>query len=483
MRKRGSALTFLAGGAAGIAAVLWLWPEVFRTVFTAMARRFLRRRVMPMPYHLLDKRTLRSFMHEAPPLVRLAVTDPFLENIQSVIQETQRTHLQAAQNPPASDTAVVHYLAQTGLLEEIGLDTATALGEIRGLDASLHHLQPKSPFTEYHGPTPPAAPVRLPGEFEPIGAVILAWPVFYPYRWRWHAEFAAQVTTEAEAHILVPNAFWQKGVELYLRQRQIPLQGIRFLHIPTDDVWTRDYGPTVVLRESDGQSLVIANPYAPRLSPYTKSNNEVPLALGRYYGVPVHRLPLVMEGGNIHSDGQGTFILFDATFARNPDVSPDRLEDMFRRFFGAKRLIVLPTLTHEGTGHIDMAVKFLDVDSLLVAQSRPGQRWHGEFEALAEQLGQMSSSSGRRYRIVRGPIVEDRRFQFHFWSYINSLTLNSKVIIPRFGVETDRLAQRIYQEHMPGYEIVAIDFRDFPVGASHCQSKEVPLPLVLGLRP
>jgi agmatine/peptidylarginine deiminase len=127
-----------------------------------------------------------------------------------------------------------------------------------------------------------------------------------------------------------------------------------------------------------------------------------------------------------------------------------------------------------------MAVKFLDVDTLMVAESRPGQRWYAEFEAIAEQLAQTSSSTGRSYRIVRGPVVTG--VGFHFWSYVNSLTLNRKVIIPSFGEGMDRTAQRVYQEHMREHEVAAINFRDFPVGASHCQSKEVPLPLVAGLR-
>jgi len=223
MRKKASAFTFLTGIAAGIAAVLWVWPQILRALVKTMARRLLRKRAMPMPYHLVDKRTLRSYVSEAPPFIRLAVTDPFLKDLENIIQETQRTHLQAAQNPPASDVTMVEYLAETRLLKEIRLDPASALQEIRRIDVSEHHLRPKAHFTEYYGHTPPSGPVRLPAEFEPIGAVILAWPVFYPYRWRWHAEFAAHVAAEAEAHLLVPNAFWQKGVELYLDQKHIPL--------------------------------------------------------------------------------------------------------------------------------------------------------------------------------------------------------------------------------------------------------------------
>ena len=63
---------------------------------------------------------------------------------------------------------------------------------------------------------------------------------------------------------------------------------------------------------------------------------------------------------------------------------------------------------------------------------------------------------------------------FKTYSYINSLTVNNKVILPLFGVPEDEIALRIYEDVMPQYNIVGIDYQVYPVGAVHCQTKEVP---------
>ena len=298
------------------------------------------------------------------------MTEKSSERILKIVQETYKVPYEAAQTPPASDEAIASYLEQTGLLTEMGLTQAEGLEALRRIDPSLHHLAPVMEYSQYY-PTfpeyPDLAQVHLPAEYEPQGAVVLAWPVYYPFRWDEHTGFVVALAGAAEAHILVPNAYWQKAVELYLQFRQAPSDHIRFIYARVEDVWTRDFVPATVLDEN--QNLyVVANPYMANGTPYHKGEQEAPMELGRAYGVPVLQLPVVIEGGNLINDGQGTIMLFDPVYYQNPDLTPERLKAIFAQYIGTQRVIFFPALKREITGHIDMVVKFVDQERVMVAQ-------------------------------------------------------------------------------------------------------------------
>jgi agmatine deiminase len=189
--------------------------------------------------------------------------------------------------------------------------------------------------------------------------------------------------------------------------------------------------------------------------------------------IPAYRLPMVIDGGNILTDGKGTMIMFESVLDVNPDIDRPKLEKIVRDYFGCTRLITFPACRGDITGHIDMAVKFINEDTLMVSRAAKAFKWHEDFERIAEHLGQCKSVNGKNYTIVRVPMPQTKRASKNVWTYINSLTLNKKVIVPTFGVPEDDQALEIYRSSMPGYEIVGIDFHRYPVGSVHCQSKEI----------
>jgi agmatine deiminase len=475
--KKWLAVAFLAGILVAAVVLLFAFPKVMEALIERELVGYLTDRPMPLPYHTLNPSSLRVMIGEAIPELYTELSQGMLERLHRTVQETYDVHLEMAKNPPSSDEEMVDYLDRTGLLAEMSLDRDTALQEIQAIDESAHYFEPVGSFTEYHSSAPPAAPARLPAEFEKTGAVILGWPVYYPYTWQYYAEFTRHIVSEARAYVIVPNEFWQKGVELFLARKGVPLDHVRFMYVLIDDVWSRDYGPTTVEAGPDGTPVLVANPYFPNGTPFQKGDAEVPLEMGRYLGVPVYHLPLMIEGGNIHSDGQGTFLMFDSVLFHNPDFTVPKLERVLGQYLGCQRLILFPSLEDELCGHIDMVVKFLDASTVIVAQSRPGFIWYDDFEAIAEQLAQIPSATGENYKVVRVPLADDSNASINFWSYTNSLILNDKVIVPQFGVERDEEALEIYRQTMPGYEVVGVYFGDHPVGSVHCTSKEIPATL------
>jgi agmatine deiminase len=282
----------------------------------------------------------------------------------------------------------------------------------------------------YHPFAPPSGPVRFPAEHEAIRSVLLAWPTQYPVRWRQHAELAREIASRAETHIVAPNAAWARAISLFLRTAGARLDSIRYICAPNDDVWIRDYGPTLV--QSAAGPVFIANPYVPNGLGFHKRDHELPVEIARVYGLPVHRLPLIIEGGNLLSDGAGRIFLTDSVFAHNPDCDARALSEIMRRWFGATELTVLPALPQDVTGHVDIALKLAGNGGAWVTQAPSGHPWRETLDEIAAIAAKTRTPRGDYYQVVRMPIAPSSSGTSEY-CYCNSLTVNGAILYPSYG--------------------------------------------------
>jgi agmatine deiminase len=323
-----------------------------------------------------------------------------------------------------------------------------------------------------HPTAPPPKGSKLPGEFEPLDAVLLTWPWHYPSRWKPHIEFAKAIA-DAGVRVLLMSDERQDVQELYrhLTKAGLSPETVEILEAPIDDVWIRDYGPTFV-QGPDGQAVLVANPYAPAEHPYRKGDNCAALAIGAALELPVYRLPLLIEGGNLVSDGRGLMITSTATLDRNPEVSRADVAAIFQHYFGSDRTEFIEALPAEVTGHADMTIRFVDEATVVIASAPAGHRWSRYFDDVASQIAQIQRSSGEPYTVHRLPIAVSKSYPTAFWSYVNCLQVNGTTIVPIFGEPTDDIALEFFRSLGKG-SVVGINFSDFLVGSVHCQSKEI----------
>ncbi|MFH0837991.1 MAG: agmatine deiminase family protein [Patescibacteria group bacterium] len=431
---------------------------------------------LPLPYHSLTKDDIRELMGLVVPGV-WNVSEKSVEKVQAELQKIFASQWQAAYKEIDSDESMLEFMAGSGLLEALNLDKAEALRKLQNINTDDHAFTPVSSSSEYYPLTPPDTPVNYPGEYEPIGAVFLSWPVYHlADDWTVHLNLVAEIVSEAEAWILVPNEYWQKAVELYLAQNQIDLSDIKFFHVPTNDIWTRDFVPITVTTGANSDHALIWNPYQPLRLRSVLHDAEVGAVLGTYLDVPVHRLPIVIEGGNIITDGQGTVLMMESVFDNNPEINKDDLEQIAKDYFGAKRLITFPIVPGEACGHIDMVAKFVDADTIMVAQVSEDHPWHKSLENIAATLADTDSVNSAKYEIIRIQLPT-MTHDIQEWTYLNSLTLNKKVIVPVYGAAEDEAALQIYREAMPSRTVVSVNELNYGGGAVHCQTKEVPASL------
>lgn len=486
-------------------AVGWLLGVLSLIAGRILVRQLLRDRLIRMftgpnsalmAWRILSARQFELLINETMPALKGLVRR---RDAADIVARIRAAHHAKILDFEAVDSlaAVADYMRRNGLADVLGANrdpmdagepgrTASHAGDSAAdrdpparyaRDAAL--LQPVDPTrllgevgqpARYFPLIPPDAPVRLPAEFEPMRAVLVTWPVAYPSRWQAHAVLVAAISRHAEAHVLAPNEAWAAAAQPFLDAAGADWARTRFVMAPTDDIWIRDYGPSLVTT-ARGPAL-IANPYIPNGLGYHKRDHDAPVAIARAYGVPVHRLPLVIEGGNLISDGQGHLMLTDSVFGHNPEYDRDGVATIMQRFFGVERMTFLPALPGEMTGHIDIAVKLAGNDSLWVSQAPAKHPWHDTLEAMADILKSTPSATGAPYRVERLPLAPNEGEPSEK-AYANSLTVNGALLVPSYDPETDRKAEAALVQLAPGKVIEWVDYRAFNIGALHCQTKEI----------
>lgn len=377
-------------------------------------------------------------------------------------------------HPPLSSAGMAAYMARWHILPG-GMDTGAARRALETL--------PDLPGTPDWTPLEPSQsaaprlPLRLPAQWEPMEAVILAFPVLYPPLWETHFQMIEAITPAARVDVLIPHPSWAKAILLHLQARgRAALKSVRLLPLPTDDIWVRDYGPFIGF-DAEGRRAAVSAIYDP-LPTYPQSRDN---ALADRYaalaGLPLAALDLHTEGGNFWSDGAGTLLLSDDLDHRHQHMTPAAVRDRLQATIGFERLITIPPLRHEETGHVDLAIKLADARTILIAAEAPFNR-----DRLCEaraRLAQATNAAGERFRLIPLPMPAPylNWGVYPVWrSYTNALTVNGRVLVPTFGIAEDAAALEIYRRTLPDFQIIGIDCRAAANGggAVHCLTKEVP---------
>lgn len=390
-------------------------------------------------------------------------TDPLL----SQYYPTQNTQLQYFTRESVSQYLVRFQLLPTLSQSEI----------LKALQDSTLIVQEIDPTLT---PEPYLGTVRLPAQWEKMETILFAFPVNYPPLWHLHAQMIAAVVTECTPTVHVPHVAWAHGIALFLREHypSVPLEQVRFLHLPTNDIWIRDYGPFVGHRP-DGGRAVIKMTYDP-LDNYPQERDDAMAgAWAQHHQLPMKRLPFHGEGGNVWTDGEGTLIMTSQAFLQNPHLNRASLETLLSEGFSFEKLILIPRLRMEETGHVDLLTKLVNRDSILITE--PSATFTADRQRSAMGLlASETNARGERYQLIPLPNPPFYMNWFGFpirRSYTNSLTVNGKVLVPVYQTASDERALKIYEQAFPNHLIIPIDcsIGANGGGAVHCLTKEVAL--------
>lgn len=328
--------------------------------------------------------------------------------------------------------------------------------------------------------TPPPNPVRAMAEFEELEGIVIRWA--YGTQNLLLSQIADAAQEEGKVWILVrPSTSDSTNIKSYLASRSIPLTNLEFLSINTNTIWSRDYGPWTVYDVST-DSLGFVDFVYNRPRPL---DDVIPGALAARWDFPLYQttsMPdsLVHTGGNFMVDGFGTGFSSRLIVDENPHQSLAGIDSVLSRYCGVHRFVKMTRTTYDVISHIDMHMKLLDEETLLIGQYPVNRADYAVIEANVDSIRTLANCYGRPYRIIRIPMPPDAQGRYpdngsSYLTYTNSIIINRTVLVPIYSLPTDAAALQIYRDAMPGYNIVGFDCNSIipQGGAIHCIAKEV----------
>lgn len=321
---------------------------------------------------------------------------------------------------------------------------------------------------------PPPTEVRTMAEWEQVQGIIVAWNQFTPIV-RQIVDYAQE---EGLVYIVCSDS---NTVKSYLTSGNVPIVNLKFLLAPLNSVWCRDYGPWAVYSGiSDSLKLIDWTYNRPR-----PLDDQMSVAFANSINTPLYQTiappnQLIATGGNFMVDGNGTGFSSRLIVNENPTLSLSQIEGILDSYMGIKRYVKMDLLPYDVIHHIDMHMKLLDEETILVGEYPPGVADGPQIEANIQHiLNNYLTCYGRPYKIVRIPMPPSASGQYppssDYYTYTNSVFINRTVIVPVYGLSLDSTAIRIYRENLPGYNIVSINASSMiaSLGAIHCITKEI----------
>jgi len=265
-----------------------------------------------------------------------------------------------------------------------------------------------------------------------------------------------------------------------LRENGLATDAMHFLPLPADTIWIRDYAPFIVRRPNDSAVLVDAKYQGRKARDVRLRDEEMALELGSILGLPVRSIPLVLEGGNFLSNGDGAMITSSLTYELNRqfDFTDKQIGDMLHEYFGLRHWTYVRPLDGEPTGHVDMFVALLAKNLAVVgtvdAESDPTNAEY--LDLTASLLSEITTSLGpmRVHRIPMPP-----KWARSWRSYTNIIMANGLLLMPSYSDVDPALeneAEAIYRKLLPGWKIARINCDGLvkQEGQLHCISYNVP---------
>jgi agmatine deiminase len=330
--------------------------------------------------------------------------------------------------------------------------------------------------------TAPNFDVRTMAEWEEIQSLVVTWTGYPDVL----TEIVRHAKLECEVIIICSNP---TQVTNTLAAAGVDTQNITFLIAGYDSVWMRDYGGNTVY-ENDVDSLYMVDWIYNRPRP---DDDVTPTEVTNLKGITLYETTvapsdLVNTGGNWMVDGWGTAFASNLILEENEPGNPynvtakteQEIDDIMLDWMGIDRYIKMEVLPFDGIHHIDMHMKLLDEETLIMGEYPAGVADGPQIEANMQYvLSNFNSIWGDPYDVIRIEMPPENGVypdEDPWWdagayrTYTNSVFINGTVLVPFYEEEWDTTAQRIYEEALPGYTVVGIECNDIiqASGAIHC---------------
>ena len=283
-------------------------------------------------------------------------------------------------------------------------------------------------------------------------------------------------------------------VSMLVRHSDVPLaqqlmgSKVELIVCPLDDLWMRDTGPVFVVTENGDKAAVDFNFNGWGGKQDFDDDAKVAAFVGQQAGVRHIQTEVILEGGSIEVDGQGTAIITESCVLntnRNPGLSKAQCERELKRLLGLEKTIWLPgSIGKDITdGHTDFYARFTSPGVVVAAYDPdPKSSDHVVTKQHLEILRASTDAKGRALEVVVIDAPSKGRDKFanddFAAGYINFYVCNGVVIAPEFGDKrADLAAKQTLQRLFPKRKVVQINVDGIAAGGGgiHCTTQQEPM--------
>lgn len=293
----------------------------------------------------------------------------------------------------------------------------------------------------------------------------------------------------------------------YENARYLLPDNIRVVEMSSNDSWARDYAPTFVTNGKEIRGINWSfNAWGGLFNglyfPWDK-DDKMARKLCDLYDVDMYDMSgFVLEGGSIHTDGEGTLITTEACLlsaGRNPDMTKEQIEQKLAECLGISKVIWLKNgiFGDETDEHVDNICAFVKPAEVVLAWTDDeNDPQYALSKSCLDILENSTDAKGRKIKVHKlylpKPVyvTEDEcggldTMDFEptrtvgerlAASYVNFYIANNAVVMPFFDDEADERARETLAALFPEREIIPIYARDILTGGGniHCITQQIP---------
>ncbi|MGK7876309.1 MAG: agmatine/peptidylarginine deiminase [Xenococcaceae cyanobacterium] len=260
--------------------------------------------------------------------------------------------------------------------------------------------------------------------------------------------------------------------------RRLLSRDIELVEFPLNEGWARDSSPLFVIddRGELRATNFTFNGWGAKFPPY-EDDAKLKTRLCQYLEIPFYEAPLVLEGGAVTLDGEGTLITTEECLLnpnRNPDQNKAEVEQILKDYFNVSKVIWLArgTIPDPITdGHVDGICVF--VASATVMLHTTDDRSTPNYQICQDAKAKLLSASdakGRKLEIIELPLALDV-------AHINFYIANDSIIVPiADDTSQDDTPISIIRDAFPERQVVGVSGRILAQGGGgvHCITQQVP---------
>ncbi|MFC1415869.1 agmatine deiminase family protein [Streptacidiphilus cavernicola] len=328
---------------------------------------------------------------------------------------------------------------------------------------------------------------RMPAEWTEHERCLMAWPT-RPELWgavldEVRQEYAQVARAIAQFEPVTMVARPGQGEDARARCGD----SVEVVELPIDDSWFRDSGPIFVLDQDGGRAGVDFrfNAWGEKHFPWD-TDDRISAALLQRLGVPRIASSMILEGGSITVDGEGTLITTEQCLLhpnRNPGMTKQQIESELVARLGVTKVIWLPyggLEDAETDGHVDGVCAFVAPGRVVV--QLPSDPEHPDYERMRANRAVLEAATdarGNRLEIVDLPQsafveVDGKPTEV---GYLNFYVANGGVVVPVADIDADAGALAVIAEAFPDRKVVGVRSRviAFGGGGVHCITQQMPV--------